>query len=119
MSTTAVIEALADAQVLDLITIGRVSGQPRQIEIWFIAHEGKLYLFAETGQRAGWVKNIKRNPAIRVNLRGHQFAGSARIVDPAAEPELCRALRAIQLAKYQWDGGLPVELSVYPASVEP
>ena len=53
------VDKFADEQVLHVTTVGRKTGQPREIEIWFIVCRGKLYLFAETGETAGWVKNIR------------------------------------------------------------
>jgi len=39
------IEDIADAQVLYLTTIGRKTGLPREIEIWFVTFTGRFYLF--------------------------------------------------------------------------
>jgi len=61
MSDTA---SRADDQNLYLTTTGRTSGVPREIEIWFVTAEGKLYVFAEHGLRAQWVKNILREPRV-------------------------------------------------------
>ena len=44
--------SLVDARVLSLTTVGRRSGQPRTIEIWFTSYQGKLYLNAERAQNA-------------------------------------------------------------------
>jgi len=52
------LQNVAEEQVLYLTTIGRTTGLPREIEIWFVASSKCLYLFAETGEAAGWFKNI-------------------------------------------------------------
>ena len=57
--TWARLKGVADRQILYLTTIGRTTGLPREIEIWFVVWCERLYLFAETGEAAGWVKNIK------------------------------------------------------------
>ena len=36
--------------VCHLTTIGRVSGKPHRIEIWFAHHEGTLYLLLRRGR---------------------------------------------------------------------
>ena len=41
------IEDVANERVLHLTTTGRRTGAPREIEIWFVVHRGRLYLFAE------------------------------------------------------------------------
>src|SRR3954464_12471476 len=49
------LKSVADKQVLYLTTVGRRTGLPREIEIWFVVWCERLYLFAETGEAAGWV----------------------------------------------------------------
>ena len=51
--------ALASQQFLYLTTIGRKSGLPREIEIWFVEFDGKYFVLAEHGEQADWVKNIR------------------------------------------------------------
>ena len=47
--TSSDIENIANEKVLLLTTIGRKTGLPREIEIWFVVHRGCFFLFAETG----------------------------------------------------------------------
>lgn len=42
------LQSVADQQVLYLTTIGRTTGLPREIEIWFVVCRERFYLFAET-----------------------------------------------------------------------
>jgi hypothetical protein len=63
------LQSVADEQILYLTTIGRTRGLAREIEIWFVVCRGRFYLFAETGESAGWVKNIRRNPKVTVRIR--------------------------------------------------
>ena len=44
--------------MLHLTTIGRVTGRAREIEIWFIFHHEKFYVFSEHREAAGWVITI-------------------------------------------------------------
>jgi hypothetical protein len=50
------LESVKDSRVLYLTTVGRRTGLPREIEIWFVVMCEHLYLFAETREAAGWVK---------------------------------------------------------------
>ena len=100
-----------DGQYLYLTTIGWKSGQAHQIEIWYVFHAGRYYLVAETGERAHWVQNIKRYPAVTFRVGGEHFTGTARALDRAAEPELAAAVAALMDAKYDWSDGLIVELA--------
>ncbi|MGA7872296.1 MAG: nitroreductase/quinone reductase family protein [Candidatus Binatus sp.] len=62
------LQSVADQQVLSLTTIGRTTGLPREIEIWFVVCHERFYLFAEPGEAAGWVKNIRPNPKVTVRI---------------------------------------------------
>jgi deazaflavin-dependent oxidoreductase (nitroreductase family) len=96
---------------LYLTTTGRVSGQPREIEIWFTEHDGRFYLIAEHGERANWVRNIQGQPRVSVRVGDRQFDATARLVDGTREPELTAAVRALSDDKYGWSNGLIVELT--------
>jgi deazaflavin-dependent oxidoreductase (nitroreductase family) len=96
---------------LYLTTTGRVSGQPREIEIWFTERDGRYYLIAEHRERANWVRNLQARPQVTVRLGDRQFDATARIVREDREPELAAAVRALSDAKYGWSDGLVVELT--------
>lgn len=92
-------------------TTGWKSGQPHQIEIWFVTHEGRYYLVSERHERSHWVQNIQREPAIMFRLGERNYNGTGRIVDRAAEPELAAQVSALMDAKYGWSDGLIIELT--------
>ena len=54
---------MSESEFLYLTTTGRLSGQPRQIEIWFTERDGRYYLLAEHGEQAGWVRISAPTPA--------------------------------------------------------
>lgn len=99
-----------EPQYLYLTTTGRKSGNPHEIEIWFVAHDGAYYLVSEKRDRADWVQNILHNPAITFRVAEQTFRGAGRTVDPAAEPALAEAVSALMDTKYNWSAGLIVEL---------
>ena len=85
-----------------LTTIGRVSGRPHEIEIWFGTQNGTIYLLSGS-QKSDWVKNLLRDPDVRVRIAKHNFQGSARIVTDKEEELRARYLVA---EKYQeWEEG--------------
>jgi deazaflavin-dependent oxidoreductase (nitroreductase family) len=100
----------AEPKYLYLTTVGRRSGRPRRIEIWFTRHGGHYYLVAEHGRRAQWVRNLLADPAVRARVGAHGFRAHARVVDRRAERELVGAVRRRSEAKYGWGDGLVVEL---------
>jgi deazaflavin-dependent oxidoreductase (nitroreductase family) len=99
-----------EPKYLYLTTIGRRSGRPRRIEIWFTRHASAYYLVAEHGRRSQWVQNLAADPAVRARVGARSFRAHARVVDPVAERDLVRAVRHLSEAKYGWGDGLVVEL---------
>ena len=95
---------------LHLTTTGRVTGQAREIEIWFTEHGGHLYLVAER-ESANWVRNIPSQPQVKVRVGETEFNAIARAVRNDREPQLAATVKALFDAKYGWSDGLIVELA--------
>src|SRR5260370_30106138 len=102
----ATLQSLAHLEVLHLTTFGRVTRLPREIEIWFIVCREKFYLFSEHREAAGWVKNIRRNPAVSVRIGRRRIKALARVLDYQGDPELWDEVQAIADRKYGWGDGL-------------
>jgi deazaflavin-dependent oxidoreductase (nitroreductase family) len=98
-------------QYLYLTTTGRVTGRPREIEIWFVESEGKFYILAEHFHKAQWVKNILRNPRVRVRVAGRSFEATARVLDEKKDSALWKLVQSLEREKYGWGDGLPVEIT--------
>lgn len=89
-----------------LETVGRLTGNPHEIEIWFAGEAGdvdepgqrtRLYLMSGGRERADWVKNLVRTPRVRVRVAGRWYDGTARIIE--GEPGERRA-RELVCSKY-------------------
>ncbi len=94
---------LKDEEYCYLTTIGRVTGKPHEIEIWFAIKNDTLYLLSGGRERSDWVKNLKKNPSVTVRIAKHTFKGTARIVNNEEEDRTARYLLA---EKYQeWEEG--------------
>jgi deazaflavin-dependent oxidoreductase (nitroreductase family) len=103
----------SEPQYLYLTTIGRKSGTPHQIEIWFVAHDGAYYLVSGGGEKSDWVKNIIANPSVTVSVGKRDalvWQGTGRALYPEADAELIAVVRAQMNAKYGWSDGLLIEL---------
>jgi len=96
-------------QYLYLTTRGRKSGLPREIEIWFTYRDGCFYLIAEY-PTSNWLQNLQAYPDAQVRVGEDKFAARARMVSPATEPELHRAVAELSREKYGWGEGTVVEL---------
>jgi deazaflavin-dependent oxidoreductase (nitroreductase family) len=105
-----------------LTTIGRVSGRPHTVEIWFAVRGGSVYLLSGGGDQADWVRNVSRQPRVTLRVGTMEWVGEARIVTDPDEDRLARDLVA---GKYQptysgdlssWrDTALPVAIDLMPA----
>jgi deazaflavin-dependent oxidoreductase (nitroreductase family) len=106
--------SLADESYCYLTTIGRVSGEPREIEIWFGLHGDTLFMLSGGGQRSDWVKNLTRDPRVSVRIGDSTFAGRARIVTD--EDEHARARR---LLLHKYSAGYSGDLSSWGRTALP
>ena len=92
------LESLAGEDFCYLTTIGRVSGRPHTIEIWFALNGYTLYMLSGGMGRSDWVKNALRLPDVMVRMKDRVIAGKARLVKDAEEDALARRLL---LKKYE------------------
>jgi deazaflavin-dependent oxidoreductase (nitroreductase family) len=84
--------SLADESYCYLTTTGRVSGEPREIEIWFALDGTTLYMLSGGRDGSDWVKNLLREPTVTVRIADRTFDGRARVVEDASEDARAREL---------------------------
>ena len=101
---------LSELQYLYLTTTGRVTGLPREIEIWFVLSDGKLYILAEHFRKAQWVKNIERDGRVRVRVGEREYEATARVLDRRQDSADWKTAQQLAREKYGWGEGLPVEI---------
>ena len=77
-SITSLLARHADDAVCRLVTVGRRSGRPHDIEIWFGVVGDELAFISGNGPSADWYRNALANPAVEVRLGGRWLAGTAR-----------------------------------------
>ena len=96
--------SLASEDYCYLTTTGRVSGKPREIEIWFGLEGPVLYMLSGGRDRSDWVKNLVKKPAVRVRIADRTFEGRARVVtDPEEDARARRLLFEKYSAGYSGD----------------
>src|SRR5215207_281447 len=102
MDITTLLSQLSAEEYCYLTTTGRVSGKPHEIEIWFGAQNSTVYLLSGSA-KSDWVRNLLKDPAVRVRIAKHNFTGTARVVTDKEEELEARYLVA---GKYQeWEAG--------------
>lgn len=62
-------QLLDTAQTVEITTMGRVSGEPRRIEIWMYAIDGRYIITGTPGPR-DWYANLRANPSMALHLTG-------------------------------------------------
>ena len=100
----AMLAKVRDQRNVQLTTIGRRSGKPHAVPVWFVVDGDRIYLSTLDPSR-DWVRNAKKNPEVRFDFGGTVLAGQLRTVsDPVLDDKIRQALRD----KYwiAWVGGL-------------
>ncbi|MEO9256068.1 MAG: nitroreductase/quinone reductase family protein [Tepidiformaceae bacterium] len=82
-----------------LTTTGRVTGEPREIEIWFGISGSTLYMLSGGRDRSNWVKNIRKQPEVTIRIKDHTFATEGLEVPPATDEDALA--RRLLVGKYQ------------------
>jgi deazaflavin-dependent oxidoreductase (nitroreductase family) len=107
-----VLAAHAADDVCDLVTTGRRSGRPHEVEIWFGVVTGssgdELALISGNGPTADWYRNLLADPHVRVRLGDAWYDGTARDV---TDPEERRRVGDVMGAKYVWGGDPSIGLT--------
>ncbi len=115
-SDPAIAQALANDLVIDITTIGRTSGEPKRLEIWFHNVDDRYYITGRPGPRS-WYANVLADPRITFHFKESTEAdlnGTARAVTDADEKRAV-FLAAKKLSEYinednvqEWVDGSPL-----------
>jgi deazaflavin-dependent oxidoreductase (nitroreductase family) len=99
-----VFERLTNEDFAYLTTTGRRSGRAHTVEIWFAFRDGRVYLLSGGGDRADWVRNLRKDPTVRVRIGTRSTSAKARVLRAGTpEDQLARQLLD---GKYQgWRDG--------------
>jgi deazaflavin-dependent oxidoreductase (nitroreductase family) len=63
-----------------LETTGRKSGQPRRVPIGNGLRGDKFWIVTEHGRKADYVKNIQKDPRVRVKVGRQWYGGTAHVL---------------------------------------
>ena len=81
MSPTATdIERLARTRTVDLTTIGRRTGEPRTVEIWWFHVDGRFIITGTPGRR-DWLANVRSNPQVVISAPNGDFDARVEEID--------------------------------------
>lgn len=88
-----------------LTTRGRRTGKPHQIEIWFVIHNGSVYLMSGGMDKSDWVRNLLKEPNVSLRIAGQTFPALAR-VRAEKDEAIIRHLMADKYKERESDGSL-------------
>lgn len=77
-----------------LTTTGRLSGEPREVELWFERERDTVYVLSGNGVLSAWVRNILADPEVSVRIGSETFEGQAHVVSDDEEIARVRELVA-------------------------
>src|SRR5208282_2171906 len=91
------IESVKGTYTLKLTTTGRKTGLKRVTTIWFGILDGRLYVSSGRGERSDWVRNIKNNSRVEVNIGEATVQGTATIIH---DSQIKTRIRKLYWKKY-------------------
>jgi len=108
MSPIELLRSHADDECIDITTVGRRSGRPHRIEIWFGVLDEDVYLISGNGPGADWYRNALTHPGVTLHIAGVDLAATARAV---TDPIERRRAGDLVGGKYPWDGDASIGLT--------
>lgn len=75
--TPETLRRLANVRTVNLTTVGRQSGNPSTVEIWWFAIDGRFFITGTPGPR-DWLANVRANPGVTIEANGETHEGVAR-----------------------------------------
>jgi len=87
---------IADHSTLRLVHTGRKSGKEYEVTIWF-AVDGETVFLGTMNRDRQWVRNVKKNPGVKLRVGGEEFSGS---VEALGDEEEMRHVYVLFTRKY-------------------
>jgi len=78
--TTDDVAFLARTRTVDLTTIGRRTGEPRRVEIWWFHVDGRFIITGTPGRR-DWLANVRANPEVVISAPIGAFPATVTEID--------------------------------------
>ena len=105
----AIIKALETDDMIDITTIGRRSGKPNKIEIWYHRALGRYFITGSPGAR-NWLANVMAEPKFTFHLKQSAQAdlpATARVItDPVERREVLDAIDKVRPYYGELPGGM-------------
>lgn len=83
--TDALTDRLSRYREITISVIGRKSGRAISNPVWYVFEHHQLYLLPVHGSDTQWYKNVLKNPALRIDVRGAKAELKPTAVTDAAQ----------------------------------
>jgi deazaflavin-dependent oxidoreductase (nitroreductase family) len=97
---------LAEESYCYLTTTGRVTGKPHEIEIWFGLRDNTIYLLSGGKDKSDWVRNLLKNPSVKIRIARKTYNATARLVTDEKEEMMARNMLADKYNERRANGSL-------------
>jgi deazaflavin-dependent oxidoreductase (nitroreductase family) len=98
----------------DITTIGRSSGRPRRIEIWYFVAEGRVYITGTPGRR-DWYANIQADPRMTFHVKQGARADLPARAMPISDPAERRRIMGAVMRQNSWFSAQAYNLDAWVA----
>jgi nitroimidazol reductase NimA-like FMN-containing flavoprotein (pyridoxamine 5'-phosphate oxidase superfamily) len=78
--------------IANLTTIGRNTGKEHTVPLRLVFYNGKFYA-SRRNPDGDWLKNIAKNPSVKIEVNGKEIACKASIVN---NEELCKKISSLK-----------------------
>ena len=115
MAEDALAHALKKRRQISITVVGRRTGRPIKIPVWFVFEANTLWLLPVYGSRTQWYRNLEKNRAITIQAGSEQRDLRARLVkNPPAVRNVIRRFRDKYTAEQikRWYTGLNVAVQI-------
>jgi deazaflavin-dependent oxidoreductase (nitroreductase family) len=119
----AILHSLLNERTVDIVTIGRRSGEPRTTEIWTTVVDGRTYICGSPNaskpdverQPRDWLANLRATPDFTVRLKSSVHVDLPARAEPVADAEeRRRVLTAANTEYYRKAVSLEAALAYSP-----
>ncbi len=66
-------------------TVGRRTGLPRETLLPCVRTDGEIIIISAYGFRSDWIRNLRKNPAVKLAREGAVASGRAEVVEDLAQ----------------------------------
>lgn len=96
--------SLSSEQYCYLTIIGRKTGKPQEIEVWFCIYNNSIYLMSGSDKNSDWIKKLLEDSNATIRIGENFFQVKANLSISRSEDQNIRRVMAEKYTQYKSDG---------------